>query len=137
MEACRCLTEACICITEACRCLTEACRCLTEAYLCSRQCRRTPGGCISTSLRDWLIADISVASVGSDSPTGQASDGTWRCTMVSIPITVRPASKNSLHGHLVQHTGIKAFTCHVCGKGFSYSSTMKDHVKQFHSDAAP
>ena len=36
-----------------------------------------------------------------------------------------------------QHTGINAFACCVCGKDFSYSSTMKAHVKQFHADAVP
>ena len=47
------------------------------------------------------------------------------------------ASMDSLKGHLVQHTGIKAVVFHICGKEFSYSRTMKVHVKQFHADTAP
>ena len=88
-EVSRCLSEVCRCLTESRRCLTEACRCLTDACLCSRQWRRTPGGWISTSCQSRVIWDISVVSVESDSPTGQASDNTWRCTRVSIPITAR------------------------------------------------
>ena len=47
------------------------------------------------------------------------------------------SATNNLKGHLVKHTGIKSFVCHICKEEFSYGTILKAPVKRCHGGGVP
>lgn len=44
----------------------------------------------------------------------------------------RFAATNNLRGHLVKHTGIKEFVCHLCGNEYAFKQKLKYHLNIVH-----